>query len=196
MDGPTDAFEGRRMTCQEAEPLLARAADGMLDPDRAAALAPHLHACSDCREALDAQRAVRTLLVARPAAPVPADLRARILAGLPERRAGSVAGWIDVLNWRAWTLRLAPVAAALFVGAGLGMGASTDPSDAGAADYAVVLTAWVADETAAGPPDAGAEIDTVARLWRDERTTDDLLLDVLLAADGRAARAGGDEAGR
>ena len=63
------------MNCRQAEPLLARAADGTLDADRGAALVLHLADCADCREALDAQRTMRVLLVERPAAPVPVGFR-------------------------------------------------------------------------------------------------------------------------
>ncbi len=86
------------MTCQQAEPLLARAADGTLDAARRADLDAHLDACGDCRCALDAQRAVRDLLAARPPLPVPVGFATRVMAGLPNRPAVPVAGWLDILD--------------------------------------------------------------------------------------------------
>ena len=169
------------MTCRQAEPLLARAADGTLDSERRAALAGHLQGCAVCRDALDAQRAMRALVAARPVAPVPPGFAARVMAALPEP-GPSAAGtrWLDALDWRAWTLRLAPVAGALFVGATLGLG-SGEATSAGAVDFSELAAAWAADEDAA---QAGAAsdpaLDTVARLWQDEaEVTDDLLIDLL-----------------
>ena len=196
------------MTCRQAEPLLARAADGTLDADRSAALALHLTGCADCRAALAAQRAMRALLVERPAAPVPVGFATRVMANLPDtsrrtfarpasREPGAAAGWLEAVNWQAWTLRLAPVAGALFVGAAIGLGPSNEVAEAGAADYADVVSAWMVEETAAGEVPDAAAVDTVARLWQDaEETTDDLLIDVLLATDPEGSHSGTSEAGR
>lgn len=196
------------MTCRQAEPLLARAADGTLDADRSAALALHLADCADCRAALDAQRAMRVLLVERPAAPVPVGFATRVMANLPDtgrepfarpaRRApATAAGWLDAVNWQAWTLRLAPVAGALFVGAAIGLGPSTEVAEAGVSDYADVVTEWMAEETADGEVLETTAADAMARLWQDaEETTDDLLIDVLLATDPDGTLSGASEAGR
>ncbi len=196
------------MTCQQAEPLLARAADGTLDAERGTVLDRHLDGCADCRDALGAQRAVRERLAARPAAPVPLGFATRVMATLPDtsRRAwerparrepaAAPAGWLDALNWRAWTLRLAPVAGALFVGAVIGLGPSTEVAEAGVSDYSDVVTAWVAEGTD-GEAEDPAAADTLAQLWQEAAgTTDDLLLDVLLATDPQAALPGTNEAGR
>lgn len=196
------------MTCRQAEPLLARAAEGTLDADRGAALARHLEACAGCRAALDAQRAVRGLLAARPETPAPPGFAARVLASLPEtgrrasarpaeRNPAAAAGWLDAVNWQAWTLRLAPVAGALFVAAAVGLGPSADAAGTDASDPADVAAAWMAEETPDGEAAGAAPDDALARLWQDTgETADDLLLDVLLAADPEAAPAGPNEAGR
>lgn len=169
------------MTCQEAEPLLARAADGSLGAGRNRGLARHLADCAACREALDIQRAARDLLAGRPDVPVPPGFTTRVMANLPPRRPAA-ASWLQVLNWRAWTLRLAPVAGALFLWAALGLGPSEEIAQAGAVEFSELATAWVDDastEAANGPG-----LDTATWLWQDEsEVTDDLLLDVLLAAD-------------
>ncbi len=170
------------MTCLQAEPLLARAADGTLDAERAAVLAGHLDACADCREALETQSAARALVAARSELPVPAGFAARVLAALPERHTPA-AGWLDALNWRAWTLRLAPVAGALFVGAALGAAPADQATPAGAVDFSELAAAWAADEggTAAAGEGSGAPLDTVARLWQEAEVTDGVLLDLLSA---------------
>jgi hypothetical protein len=67
---------------------------------------------------LRAQREVAALLRTRvPDARV--DLASRVFARLDEE-----AGVFGLANWRAWTLGLAPVAAALMLAAYLGLGAS------------------------------------------------------------------------
>ena len=173
------------MTCQEAEPLLARAADGTLGTGRDTALARHLADCAACREALAVQRAARDLLAGRPDVPVPLGFTTRVMANLPQREPSAAAAWLEVLNWRAWTLRLAPVAGALFVWAALGLGPSEEVAQAGAVEFSDLATAWV-DDAATGDA-AGAGLDTATLLWQDENeVTDDLLLDVLLAADPAA----------
>jgi anti-sigma factor RsiW len=170
------------MTCQQAEPLLARAADGTLDNDRRAALAGHLTGCAGCRDALDAQRTARALVAARPVAPVSPGFTARVMAALPERQP-SAAGirWRDALAWRAWTLRLAPLAGALFVAAALGFIPLGEATPTGAVDFSELAAAWAADDGAA---EAGAvsepALDAVTRLWEDEsEVTDDVLMDLL-----------------
>ena len=173
------------MTCQQAEPLLARAADGRLGVSPSETLARHLAGCAGCREALDAQRAARELLASRPDAPVPLGFATRVMANLPPRRPSAAAAWLEALNWRAWTLRLAPVAGALFVWAALGLGPSEEIAQAGAVEFSDLATAWVDDAATADA--AGAGLDTVTWLWQDESAvTDDLLLDVLLAPDPAA----------
>ena len=185
------------MTCRQAEPLLARAADGTLDAERDAALARHLDGCVDCRDALDAQRAVQAWLAARPEAQAPLGFASRVMASLPEREAIAAIGWLEALNWRAWTLRLAPVAGALFVGAALGLGPSADIAESGAPDYADVVTAWATEGTTDDGGGDPAAVDAVARLWQgDGETTDDLLIDVLLGAGPSDALSGADGAGR
>lgn len=198
------------MTCELAEPLLARAADGTLDAEGSRRLARHLEGCADCREALAAQRAVRSVLAGRPAADVRPGFAARVMAHLPDPERGAAAGWLDALNWRAWTLRLAPVAGALFVAAALGPGPSIEGAEPAPAEVSDLVTAWVSEESeeeAEGPgQDApAAEADTTeaapgeraAPRWPDaDETAEDLLIDVLLAGEPSGALFEADEAGR
>ena len=82
------------------------------------------------------------------------------MAGLNEREPGAAAGWLDVLNWRAWTLRLAPLAGALCVGATIGLGPSTEIAPAGAVEFTALVTAWVTGETTDGEA-GGPTLDTM-----------------------------------
>ncbi len=85
----------------------------------------------------------------------------------------------------------------MFVGAALAPGPSAGAAGARAADYADVVTAWMADGTADGEVGNPAETDTVTNLWRDaDGTTDDLLIDVLLADGLVSALPETDEATR
>lgn len=176
------------MTCEQAESLLVRAADGALDAGRQAELDRHLAACAACREALDAQRSARALLAARPDAAVRPGFATRVMANLPAQdpagaldEAGALAGgaWLDLLNWRVWTIRLAPIAATLAVAAALGFGSATNGADEAAVTGEAIAFTDLAAEWAT---DDGAN-DAVTRLWQSEAVaeSDDLLLDLLLA---------------
>jgi predicted anti-sigma-YlaC factor YlaD len=107
-----------KLSCDAAAPLIARHADDALTDEDRVLLEKHLDACDGCRGVLRAQREVAALLRTRvPDARV--DLASRISARLDDE-----AGVFGLANWRAWTLGLAPVAAALMLAAYLGLGAS------------------------------------------------------------------------
>jgi len=103
------------------EHLLARAADGALSDAEQRDVQAHLEGCAACREALDAQRLVARALVARAAVEPTAGFASRVSARLDAQQRGI----LDLANWRAWTVGLAPVAAALVVVAYLGIGTTT-----------------------------------------------------------------------
>lgn len=94
--------------CQEFESRLVRAADGALDAGDQIALDAHLHVCGACRAALADQRAVRQALAARPTLRAQPDFASRVAAAIEADQS-----WLDRLDFRAWTWRLVPVAAAL-----------------------------------------------------------------------------------
>ncbi len=102
------------------------AADVPTDETRHRALRRHLAVCVACRKIRDEQRAVRVVLAARPNRDAPPDFAARVMANLDP--AGS---WLDALDWRRWTFRLAPVATALFLVAAVGL-RTTVPADTSA----------------------------------------------------------------
>jgi len=105
------------------EHLIARAADGasMSDADRRM-LEAHLEACAACRDELDAQCMVAQVLHARTDTAARANFSARVAARIEHDTAP---GFLDLVNWRAWTVGLAPVAAALVLLAYLGVGSTS-----------------------------------------------------------------------
>ncbi|MGW1989988.1 anti-sigma factor family protein [Embleya sp. NPDC001921] len=71
--------------------VLSDLVEGLLTPERAAALDAHLAECAECRDTRDALAEVRELLGGQPPEPMPADVVARIdqalaLAALPPPR--------------------------------------------------------------------------------------------------------------
>ena len=94
----------------EFERLLVRAADGLLEANERAMLDRHLATCDSCRAALIAQTLVRTSLQSRPPIEASAAFHARVTSALR-----SPASWLDGLDFRRWTWRLAPIAAALVI---------------------------------------------------------------------------------
>lgn len=98
------------LTCRDASPLIVRESEDALDERGRRELADHLGACASCRDDAAAQREVAALLRARP----PLEASPRFAAAIAARLDGEVA-WLALAEWRAWTWRLAPVAALLFL---------------------------------------------------------------------------------
>jgi anti-sigma factor RsiW len=99
--------------CATITPLLMRAAEGRPLPGDETRLNAHLEGCPLCRAALAEQREVRELLRSHPVEGAAWGFETRVMAAVraeAERRAGS---WLNNLDFRRWTLRLVPVAAAL-----------------------------------------------------------------------------------
>ncbi len=134
------------------EHQIAQAADESLAPELRRDLDAHLAACDDCRALFTAQRASRALLMARPIVPV-RDLSAGIRRTLEAERP-----WIDRLNinWRVWSLRAAPVAAALVIVAVMAVRS---------VDTTVEVTASADDSSAS----------VASALWADDVSEDTLL---------------------
>jgi anti-sigma factor RsiW len=115
------------MDCKDAGPMIAAAADDALEPARRAHLDAHVGACPACRAALVDQRMVRTVLSSMPASAPSPNFLARVNARIDE-----ASGWFGLTDFRVWTLRLVPAAAALalvgFLGlpAALGITTSSD----------------------------------------------------------------------
>ena len=152
------------LTCSEAPPLIARRADGAeLEATIAARLDDHLAECAACRERLSVQRIVRDTLRMRPDDKVSAAFAARLSERLDE-----ASGFFGVADWRAWTYRLAPLAAVLALVAVLFAGQSTAP---------INLEEWTVGND-----------DTTSRasmLWNSD-TTPDSVIETMLIGDAQA----------
>jgi anti-sigma factor RsiW len=121
------------MLCRDAAPFIVRRAEDaesfaeglpelmpeLIDAQTRAELDAHLEGCASCRAALDTQRAVSAWLRMRPADRLSPHFASRLAARLDD-----ASGWFGIADWRRWTLRLAPVAAALALATYLGLGAT------------------------------------------------------------------------
>jgi hypothetical protein len=161
------------MGCREAERLIARQADEKLDSAAAAILDDHLRRCASCRAALEDQRVVAGLLRSRPVDRLSPAFDARLAARLDD-----ASGWFGLADWRAWTFRLAPLAAVLAVAAFL---TSAQTSSAPAAT--VSIEEWTMS--------AAGSSSTASMLWDSEVTVDTLLESML---SGNAEASGGSDA--
>jgi predicted anti-sigma-YlaC factor YlaD len=137
------------MTCPTAEPLSACYADdpSALGSSERAQLELHLGVCEACRVVLDDQRQVARMLHARPPVAIPPDFAARLAVRLD----AEPHGWLAIANWRAWTVTLAPVAAALVLIAWLGGSSATQSSvapQASAETFETVTAARVGEPAA------------------------------------------------
>ncbi len=133
------------------EHLLARAADGTaLTAAERSEVDRHLDACAACREALEAQRLVARVLQGRLDMEAAPDFPARVSARLD----ASGAGMLELANWRAWTVGLTPIAAALVMVAYLGVGAPVRESAAPATTTAaapVTFETWASASAGSTP---------------------------------------------
>lgn len=154
------------LTCKEAEALIARRADGALETDDGVALARHLRECNACRPLAEDQAIVVRALTARPKANVPLGFAGRL-----SDRLDAEVSWADMLNWRTWTVRLAPVAAALIIAAAA---TAERVTAADPIDLAQVAETWAID------PEL-TELPTTALFWQAEVSADSMLEAVLTA---------------
>ena len=173
------------MSCDTWLPMLLVAAEDRLDEldvterDR---LTAHLARCTDCRDALDEQRAVRAVLTTRRDAPVPAGFATRVAAQVTID-----SSWIDLLQWRTWSFRLAPLAAGLLlVAAVTARSASSANEAAGLADLAEV---WAFGGQ-------GTDAQPAFTILGQDGMSGDILLDTILSAeaDDSLATLTGDDA--
>jgi anti-sigma factor RsiW len=158
--------------CDDTHRLLARlvdeAAADALTSEEHGALAAHLAQCGACRAAVEEQRLVAGILRARPALLPSAAFSARLASRLDE-----VSGWLGLLDWRAWTFRLAPVALAL------GLAALFAGTSSTADGSAATLEAWI--RSVAEPWSEASAV------WQD-RTSSDALLETMLTGAGGGQR--------
>ena len=123
--------------CDSMLPLLLRAVDGTIGAGRAE-LDRHLASCASCREALAEQTTVSRLL-----AQMPMPRATPGFAAAVRERVAPRAGLLDLFNWRAWSLRLAPVAALLGILAwALSQPTTTSGTTSRATTLSATLEAW------------------------------------------------------
>ena len=155
-----------RPPCPDYEPLLARAADDALSPAELARLDAHLATCEHCRAALADQKMIRAVLLDRPTLSARPDFAARVGRAIEADRS-----WLDRLDFRIWTWRLVPVAAALSLVAFLVL---RQPMTSTASTTTTGTGATSGDTSGSGLPVATA-------LW-DESVSDTSLLSLMLQA--------------
>ena len=107
------------------------------------------------------QALIAAALASMPPPDVPGDFASRVNARIDETE-----GWFGVADFRAWTLRLAPLAA------GLGLIAVLWPDAAAGTTPSASTTAPAADFSPASPTD-----------WQQEVSADALLAAALTRAD-------------
>jgi hypothetical protein len=166
--------------CDDIHGLIARLADDdaeHLDTEARGRVDAHLADCASCRTALDDQRHVVSVLRSRPAArPAPA-FTASLSARLDD-----ASGLLGLLDWRAWTFGLAPVAMALAIIA-FATSASSSGQAVGAPSTAATIDSWT---RAVGEPSSVA-----SAVWQ-EGTTADTLLETMLTGGHIAQRESSD----
>ncbi len=99
--------------CTSFTSWLVRAAEDRLAPPEQAQLDAHLTSCDACRQALADQRSVRMLLQTHPVDGAPLGFDTRVMAAIAAEAERRHSSWFDSLDYRRWTWRLLPVAAAL-----------------------------------------------------------------------------------
>jgi predicted anti-sigma-YlaC factor YlaD len=99
--------------CAAIEALLVRAAEGTLTPHDDARVKAHANECESCRAALADQRSMRELLQSYPVQGARLGFDTRVMAAIRAEAQGRSVSWLDNLDFRRWTWRLVPVAAAL-----------------------------------------------------------------------------------
>jgi anti-sigma factor RsiW len=160
------------LACAGFEALIARAADGSLDGADAGRLESHLETCATCREALAWQVEARDLLAARPPLEASASFRARVQQAV-RAEADRPQSLAELLDFRRWTWRLAPVAAALGLAAALGVGMP------GADDLTGSLSTGAQTELMS---DSAAALPVSAALYSTNVTESSLLSMMLVAS--------------
>ena len=99
--------------CAAVEPLLLREAERTASAADLVRLDAHLKECARCRAALVEQREMRELLQSHPIEGARLGFDTRVMAAIRAEAEAQSGSWLDNLDFRRWTWRLVPVAAAL-----------------------------------------------------------------------------------
>ena len=103
--------------CAAFTSLLVRVADGTASVQEQSRLHAHMATCASCAAALDDQRGVHAWLRSQPVTGASLGFDTRVMASIRAEAEGRARGWLDSLDFRRWTWRLVPVAAALVLAA-------------------------------------------------------------------------------
>lgn len=103
--------------CAAFTSLLVRVADGTASAQEQSQLHAHVATCASCAAALDDQRGVHAWLQSQPVTGASLGFGTRVMASVRAEAEGGASGWLDSLDFRRWTWRLVPVAAALVLAA-------------------------------------------------------------------------------
>jgi hypothetical protein len=147
--------------CESMVPLVLRHAEGTLGRDERARLEAHAASCAGCRAAMAEQSAVVRLLREVPFADAPRDFAARV-----RERVAPRGGLLDLLNWRTWALRLAPLPAIL------------------------ALVVWLPQQTPSSSQPSTSSVEQAAPAAEFDAwaaTSGDTTSDLLVSADAEAA---------
>ena len=160
------------MNCESWLPtLLAAAEDGLdrLDGPERDRFTAHLEHCAACQDALDEQRAVHTVLATRSDADVPPGFTAHVAAGVTIERS-----WGDLIQWRTWSIRLAPLAAGLLLFSVVMARSVTEPTQV--ADLPDLAETWAFGASGTGTRPAFTVLG-------QDGITGDVLLDAILSTE-------------
>lgn len=106
----------RMLTCDDALPLIARSVDGIIDRVAGERLTQHLKQCRACQIEAASQALVKQVLAERPDETLPAGFAARVSARLDAEKQ---TGWLDLANWRSWSIGALSAAVVLLLLAAL-----------------------------------------------------------------------------
>lgn len=168
------------MTCDEAARSLPAFLAGRLDAGTSSEVDRHLAACAACRDAYAAQRDVSSLLASRASEAVPSEFSRQLAARLDQEDS-----WFGLADWRWLTVRVAPVAAALLVVAGVVAGRATASSSSAVPSLSGVVDTWATGES--------EQVPVTSVLWEPGVSDDSAMLAVLAApADATIGRQSDD----
>lgn len=130
--------------CAAFTSLLVRVADGTASAQELSRLDAHIATCASCAAALDDQRGVHAWLRSQPVTGASWGFDTRVMASIRAEAESRSSSWLDSLDFRRWTWRLVPVAAALVLAAAsvTGPDAAIQVETAPTVDSTTATDAW------------------------------------------------------
>jgi predicted anti-sigma-YlaC factor YlaD len=159
--------------CAAVTALLVRAAErtssnGSAGSDEDARLSAHLEECPSCRAELADQRAMREMLQSYPVQGARLGFDTRVMAAIRAEADSGASSWLGSLDFRRWTWRLVPVAAALALASIM-----VNRAD---------VTTQAGDETTLGATASTDSLPVSSALW-SESVSESSLLSLMLTAN-------------